>query len=212
MTKSKNKTITILFLVCFIELGIYLWSVWTSTFNMTNFFAIKPEFIFDKCARLAGRISALILLIELIMVGYYGLKKIYSSEKIRENFISINTMFCFNHLIHLLFVFQLFKYHGKSLNFDKPLEIGGAFHGLVSFAFIFIIPFLLWKQKEINGFLYLCIVLYLINTSIFMIKTFLSKIKLPETPAYHNQLGIVLLTSACLLVFYRVYIEQKKSV
>lgn len=43
-----------------------------------------------------------------------------------------------------------------------------------------------------------------------MIKTFLSKIKLPESPAYHNQFGIFILSFASIYLLYRTYIENKK--
>jgi hypothetical protein len=72
---TKNRVPQLVILICAIEISIYLWSVWTATFDLDNFFGIEPEFIFDKCARLAGRVSSVLILFTLMMVGYYGLKK-----------------------------------------------------------------------------------------------------------------------------------------
>src|SRR5436190_12462862 len=101
---TKKRLPLLIALICCIELSIYLWAVWTSTLDLNNFFAIQSEFIFDKCARLAGRISSFLILITLLMVGYYGLKNIYSGENKKESFLILITLFTCNHLIHLLFV------------------------------------------------------------------------------------------------------------
>ncbi len=207
----KTKILFALLIAIALELCIYLWSYWTSTFESTNFFAIKSEYIFDKCARLAGRVSTAIILIPMLMVAYWGLNKIYDDKQKKEKFILILTLFSFNHVIHLLYVILLFNFHGKSLNFDLPFEIGGTLHGVMSFILIVIMPFILWKSKSLNQILKFTIILYLINTSVFMIKTFMSKIKLPEHPAYHNQLGIVVLSLMCLLVLFKVILEFKSQ-
>ena len=79
--------IAIIFIV---EILIYLWSAWTSTFAEGNFFGIQSPFIFDKCARLAGRISSGLILSTLLMVGYYGLRKIYSDDKKKDSFLFLH--------------------------------------------------------------------------------------------------------------------------
>lgn len=63
------------------ELLIYLWAVWTTTFDASNFFAIKPEFIFDKCARNAGRISSALMLTILLTACVYILYRVYIENK-----------------------------------------------------------------------------------------------------------------------------------
>lgn len=198
-------------LICCIEVSIYLWAVWTTTFNMSNFFAIQPEFVFDKCARIAGRVSSVLILISLIMVGYYGLKKIYADDKKKDSFLILITLFTLNHLIHLLFVILRFKSHGESINIDGPINVGGTIHGVITFTFIVIVPFILWTYKHLNKFLYFLIILHLFNISCFIIKTFLGKVKPPDHPAYHNQFGIVIISSACLYILYRVFLENKRN-
>ena len=188
-----------------------MWAVWTSTFNENNFFAIESEFVFDKCARLSGRISSALILTSLLMVGYYGLKKIYADEKKKESFLVLITLFTCNHLIHLLFVILRFRSHGESISLAGPVDIGGTLHGIITFASVVIIPFILWKYKYLNKLLYFVIILYLFNISSFIVKTFRGKIKPPEHPAYHNQLGIVLITAACIYILYRVYQENKRN-
>ncbi len=205
----KKRMPLLISLICCLEVSIYLWAVWTSTLDKSNFFGIEPEFIFDKCARLAGRVSSVIILITLLMVGLNGLKKIYRDEKKKESFLILITLFTCNHLIHLLFIILRFRSHGESISLNGPINIGGTLHGVITFATIIIIPFILWNYKYLNKLLYFVIILYLLNISSFIVKTFLGKVKLPDHPAYHNQLGIVLITTSCIYILYRVYQESK---
>jgi hypothetical protein len=208
---TKKRLPLLIALICCIELSIYLWAVWTSTLDLNNFFAIQSEFIFDKCARLAGRISSFLILITLFMVGYYGLKNIYGDEKKKESFLILITLFTCNHLIHLLFVILRFRSHGESININGPIEIGGTIHGIITFTSIVIIPFILWNYKHLSKLLYFVIILHLLNISSFIIKTFLGKVKPPEHPAYHNQFGIAIISAACIYILYRVYVENKRK-
>ncbi|QQS28958.1 MAG: hypothetical protein IPM47_19320 [Sphingobacteriales bacterium] len=206
---TKKRLPLLITLICCLELSIYLWATWTSTLDRNNFFAIQPEFIFDKCARLAGRVSSFIILSILLTVGFYGLKNIYGNEKLKVSFLILITLFTCNHLIHLLFVILRFISHGESLALNGPVEIGGTIHGIITFTSIVLVPVILWKYKNLNNPLYIVIILFLLNISSFIVKTFLGKIKPPEHPAYHNQLGIVLISAACIYVLLRVYQENK---
>ena len=201
-----KKRIPLLMAIIFcIEASVLLWAYFTSTLQLTNFFGIEPQFIFDKCARNAGRISAALILILLCMIGYFGLKKIYENENKRNSFLILMTLFSFNHLIHLLFVFLLFRAH------TEPLSIVENLHGFITFIFIVAVPFILWSFQKLNKLLYFSIIIYLFNICYFMNKTFLGKIKPPEHPAYHNQLGIVLLTAGCIYILYRVFKETQQQ-
>ncbi len=200
---TKKRIPLLIAFICGIEVLIYLWAIWTATLDKSNFFAIEPLFIFDKCARNSGRVSAALILISLLMIGYYGLKEIYRDDKKKDSFRILITLFTINHLIHFLFLFLRFKSHSSALT------IGGNLHGFITFVFIIITPFILWTNKNLNKFLYFGIILHLFNVSYFMNKTFLGKVK-PDHPAYHNQSGIFLLTAACLYVLYRVIIENKR--
>jgi hypothetical protein len=208
---TKKRIPPLIAFFCLIEGLIYSWAAWTSTLDRSNFFAIEQEFIFDKCARNAGRISTVIILITLFLVGYYGLKEIYSDEKKKESFVVLITLFSINHLIHLLFVFLRFKSHGESINLAGPIHLGGTLHGFFTFIFIIIIPFILWSYKHLNEFLYFVIILHLLNISCFIIKTFLGKVKPPDHPAYHNQFGVVVMAVASFYILYRVYLENKPT-
>lgn len=199
MLTKKHIPVFILF-ICITEALIYLWSVWTTTFDRTNFFAIDPLYVFDKCARIAGRISAVLILIPLLMTGYYGLREIYHDEKKREAFNVFMTLFAFNHLIHFLFVFLRFKSH------DAVLDIGENLHGFMTFICIVILPVFLWTSKKLNNLLYYGIIIHLFNVSYFINKTFWGKVK-PDHAAYHNQFGVLVITAACLFILYRVIRE-----
>ncbi len=208
---SKEKLPVLIVFICCVELLIYFWSNWTSYFDENNFFSIHQEFIFDKSARLAGRVSSFIILVILWFVGFRGLFKIYSDFRYKDTFLVLITLFSVNHLIHLLFVLLRFRSHHESIIFNAPISIGGSIHGVITFTSIIVIPILLWKYHQLNKILYAVIILYLFNLSSFIIKTFLGKVKPPEHPAYHNQLGVLVISLACLYVLYRIYFENRSK-
>lgn len=191
---TKKRIPLLVVCICCLEALIYLWAVWTT----------DPEFIFAKCARNAGRASSAIILIVLIMVGYYGLKKIYQDDTKKESFRILITLFAVNHLIHLFYVFMNFKSQAIILSISENL------HGFITFICILILPVILWASNKLSRVLYVAIILHLFNVSYFINKTFLGKVK-PGHPAYHNQFGIVVITAACLYILYRVFRENKRS-
>ena len=200
LTKSKIPLL-VTFVIC-LEIAIYFWAVWTATLEESNFFAIEPEFIFNKSARNSGRVSSALNLIILLMIGYFGLKQIYFDETKKNKFRILITLFAVNHLIHFFYVFQNFKHH------TMVLKISDNKHGLVTFICIVIIPIILWIVKKLNTVLYICIILHLFNVSYFIIDTFKDKIK-PDKPAYHNQFGIAVTSAACIYILYRIFREYK---
>lgn len=204
---SKDKLWLWIALVAGLEVSIYLWAIFTASLDGDNYFSLAPEFLFDKCARNSGRVSAALILAALLMVGYYGMKAIYADEKKKDTFRVLMTLFTLNHLVHFLFLYLCLQSHGLSFDLDAPLSVGNNLHGLVTFVFIVILPFMLWYYQALNRWLYWFIIAHLFNVSCFINKTFLGKIK-PEHPAYHNQMGIVLITAACLYILYRLFREM----
>lgn len=201
---TKKRLPQLIVFICSIEISIYLWAIWTATLDKSNFFSIESEYIFDKCARNSGRISAFIILITLMMVGYYGLKEIYRDGKKKDTFRILITLFSFNHIIHFMFLFLRFKNHAA------PLSLVENLHGFLTFISIIIIPFILWTKTSLTMLLHFGIILYLFNISYFINKTFLGKVK-ADHPAYHNLFGIVLITAACLYVLFRVFMENNRN-
>lgn len=191
MLTKKRLPLLIALIFC-LEALIYLWAVW-----MTD-----AEFVFDKCARNAGRVSSAIILLTLLMVGRYGLKAIYMNDKKKDTFRVLITLFAINHLVHLLYVFLRFQSHSSVLSIAQNI------HGFITFIFIIIIPIILWAFKNLNKLLYFAIILHLFNVSYFICETFLGKVK-PDHPAYHNQFGIVVITASCLYILYGIYRENK---
>ena len=200
---TKNKIPILIISIVGLEIAIYLWAVWTSKLDTSNLFAIEPEFVFNKCARNSGRVSSALILIILLMVGYFGLKSIYIDNSKKNSFRILITLFAINHLIHFFYVFMNFKSHTMLLNVSENK------HGFITFIFILLIPIILWIFKNLNAVLYVGIILHLFNVSYFINETFLSKVK-PDKPAYHNQFGIVVITVACLYVLYGIFREYKK--
>jgi hypothetical protein len=201
---TKKRIPLLIACICCLEAGIYLWALWTASLDRSNFFSITEEFIFDKCARNSGRVSSAIILVTLLMVGYYGLKNIYRDDKKKDAFRILITLFAVNHMMHFFYVYQNFKHHAMTLSIAENL------HGFITFICIIILPFILWTVKNLNKVLYFAIILHLFNVSYFINKTFLGKIK-PDHPAYHNQFGIFVISAACLYIVYRVFRENKRN-
>lgn len=197
---KRNKIPLFISIIVCLEICIYLWAFWTATFNESNFFAIEPKFIFDKCARNSGRVSSALNLILLLMLGHFGLKQIYREEAKTDTFRILITLFAINHLVHFFFLFQTFKQHAMALNISENK------HGFITFICVLLVPVILWTCKNLNKVLYIAIVLHLLNVSYFIMETFYNKIK-PDKPAYHNQFGIVVTGAACVYMLYRIFRE-----
>ena len=189
---TKKRIPLLIVLVLCLEALVYLWAISTT----------EPEFVFDKCARNSGRASSALILLILVLAGYYGLKKIYLDDQKKDGFRVLISIFAINHLVHFFYVFQNFKSHSMAL------RIGENKHGFITFIGILIIPILLWTFSHLNKVLYITIICHLFNVSYFINETFLSKVK-PDKPAYHNQFGIVVISCACIYVLYRVFLENK---
>ncbi|NOQ71026.1 MAG: hypothetical protein GQ574_03430 [Crocinitomix sp.] len=174
---------------------IYLWAVWTVE---------DPDFIFEKCTRNSGRVSAALNLMILVMVGYYGLKKMYAHERLKNTFWKLMTLFAVNHIIHFFYIFKNFK------SKEVELVLSENKHGIITFVFILLFPIILWSYKKLNKILYIAIILHLFNATSFMIKTFYGKIK-PEKPAYLHQIGIGIMCAVLVYILYRVLRENKKD-
>ena len=193
MLTKKRIFLLIAFIFC-LEGIIYGWAVWTT----------DTHFVFDKCARNSGRVSSLMNLIILLMIGYYGLKKIYGENQKKDAFRILITLFTINHLIHFFYVSRNFKSH------ELVLSIWENLHGFITFIFIVLIPIILWLVRRLNILLYIFIPLHLFNVSYFIMETFYSKVK-PGAPAYHNQLGILVTSLAIAYVLYRYVRENIES-
>ncbi len=200
--EQKYKLPLLISSVICLEILIYLWARWTANLDGDDFFAIESQFIFDKCARNSGRVSSVINLILLLVVGYFGLMEIYHDDKKKVRFRVLITLFAVNHLIHFFFVFQTFKRHTMALNISENI------HGFLTFISILLIPIILRTFKKLNMALYIFIILHLFNVSYFIMETFYSKIT-PDKPAYHNQFGIVVTTTACIYILARIFREYK---
>ncbi len=182
------------------EAGIYYWSAWTATLEESNLFFIEPSYVFDKCARISGRVSAVLNVMILFMIAWFGLKEIYAGKMYLDMFQILITLFAVNHLIHFFYLYQNFKQHALLL---KPAENK---HGIFTTVCILLVPVILWSCKHVNGVLYSCLLLHLFNVSYIIIDIFNNKIK-QGNKAYHNKLGILVTSVACLCVLYRIFSE-----
>jgi hypothetical protein len=191
---TKNKILLLIISIICLEGIIFGWAVWTTETN----------FVFDKCARNSGRLSSLINLVIICMIGYHGLKKIYRDDQKKESFRILMAGFTINHLIHFFYVSQNFKSHNLILSISENL------HGFITFIFIVIVPVILWLVNRLTMLLYVFIPLHLMNVSYFIMETFYSKVN-PGSPAYHNQFGILVTSIALVYMVYRTIRENVGS-
>lgn len=167
-------------------------------------FTIEPSVeIFAECARNSGRTSALINLIILLILGYFGLKHILTSTTLKNTLTTLTILFAVNHFIHFLFVIQNFDSYGYDFIATEHL------HGMFTFFSIFIIPFLLHWLKKLHWSIYTLIILHFYNVTYLISDTFYARYK-PIDPAYLHRIGVVVMILACVYIFYRTVIELRK--
>jgi hypothetical protein len=190
----------ILIIFC-LEVLIYAWSACTATLKKGNYFAISSQLIFEKCARNSGRVSAILNLTIILMLGYFGLKQIYSDKANHDIFLNLVTLLTINHLIHFFYISQNFK--RKSLKIKLAQEKRGIF----TYICITLFPIFIWYFKNLNALLYICIMLHLLNVSYVFILALKTKIKYKSKITIHNRFGIIITIAAWILVVYRVFVE-----
>lgn len=162
----------------------------------------SADLVFAECARNSGRTSAALNLLLLLMLGYFGLKKIFNDYKKRHMFLVLMSLFAINHLIHFFFVYQNFKSQLVEMDITKNI------HGFITFTLIVLLPFILWKIKNLTNLWYFITFIHFMNVTYFMIDTFYSRVK-PEDPAYLHLAGIALMLVAVLYAVYRLIRERK---
>ncbi|MGJ8661959.1 MAG: hypothetical protein ACSHXL_07970 [Bacteroidota bacterium] len=189
---KKSKLPWLLLLIFIIEIAIYLWA--TITIN-------DPDLIFEKCARNSGRLSTLINFFILLMVGHFGLNKIYSKERKKDAFRVLITLFAVNHLIHFYFVYQ--NFNSQLVELTVPANK----LGFITFISILIMPFLLWSIRKMNTMLYFGVVMHLFLVTYFIMDTYYHRIK-PERPEYLHQIGIGIMILCLIYILYRVVQEM----
>lgn len=160
--------------------------------------------LYPECARNSGRTSAAINLILLIMVGYYGLKNIYSNTKIKQRFQLLITLFSVNHFIHLFFVSRNFETAGTA-----ELRMVDNIHGAIIFASLILVPIIVLSVKKLNLILYVLLIAHLFNVTYFMIMTFHSRYKPGVDESYLHRIGNLIMILACIYVLYGAFKERK---
>ncbi len=189
----------ILIIFC-LEVLIYVWSAWTANLKKDNYFAISHQVIFEKCARNSGRVSALLNLVILLVVGYFGLKQIYSDKEKFDIFFNLITILTINHLIHFFYISRNFK--RKSLKIKLSQEK----RGIITYICITLFPILIWYFKNLNIVLYICIMLHLLNVSYVFILALKTKIRYKSKITIHNRFGIIATIAAWIFVVFRIFV------
>lgn len=189
----------ILIIFC-LEVLIYVWSAWTANLKKDNYFAISHQVIFEKCARNSGRVSALLNLVILLVVGYFGLKQIYSDKEKFDIFFNLITILTINHLIHFFYISR--NFNRKSLKIKLSQEK----RGIITYICITLFPILIWYFKNLNIVLYICIMLHLLNVSYVFILALNTKIRYKSKITIHNRFGIIATIAAWIFVVFRIFV------
>lgn len=189
----RKSQLPLLIFLAFLLNGIIFWRAYLTIEDY--------NLVFAECARNSGRTSAVINLLVLFMLGYFGLKAIYKEESKKNTFRILMSLFTINHLIHFFFVFQNFRI--QSIDWDIPDDL----HPFFTFISLILMPILLWAFKNLNKWLYFGIIIHLFNLTYLMIKLFYGRVK-PIDPAYTHRVGVVIMISALLFVLVRVFRER----
>ncbi len=165
------------------------------------YYTIEPaELVFAECARNSGRTATAINLIILLMIGYYGLKGIYTKEKKRNQLRILLSLFAVNHIMHFYFVYQNFESQIVELDLSQNL------HGIVTMVFILLVPIILWMSKKLNGLLYFGLIFHLLNVTYFIAHTFYGRYN-SEDPAYLHRIGVLIMMAASIYMLYSAFKE-----
>jgi hypothetical protein len=160
------------------------------------------ERLFAECARNSARTSTAINLILLLLIGHFGLKKIYHDKAKFKQFSTLIILFTVNHLIHFFFVYNNFKRDDMDLNISDNL------HGFVTFLCLIALPMVVIVFKRLNFALYFFLLLHFFNLTYFIGKSFYARYKPGVDEAYLHRFGILVMAGALLYIVYRVFVER----
>ncbi len=191
--KIKYPYLLTFFMVILLEFVVFLWA---------NISVEYSDYVFEKCARNSGKASALINIILLSQLVHYGLKGLFQKRERKVQFDLLVFAFALNHLIHFSFI--LGNFNSKHLELIPAEHV----HGVLSFGLILFAPVILGLSKILSGRIYFLILLYIVNSSLFIIKTFVSLIS-PERYAYFHQFAILVIINLLIGLIYRVYTENR---
>ena len=192
--------IFILIIFC-LEVLIYAWSAWTATFKNDNYFAISHQLIFQKCARNSGRVSAILNLVIVLMLGYFGLKQIYFDKAKFDIFFNLVTILSINHLIHFFYISRNFKRKSLKIKFSQEKR------GIFTYICITLFPIFIWYFKNLNAVLYICIILHLLNVSYVFVLALKTKIRYKSKITIHNRFGIIATIAAWIFVVCSIFVS-----
>ena len=196
MTLAKLKPQLLFFLILLLNIGIYF----------TAKFTEPADRIFAECARNSGRTAAAINLILLFLIGHFGLKKIYSEEVKLKFFKLLISLFAVNHLIHFIFLYQNFNWHGMKLGIYDNL------HGVITYITLIMLPILVYSFNRLNAFLYYLLIVHFFNVTYFIAISFYGRYKPGIDEAYLHRIGVLIMILALFYILYRVFEERSKEI
>lgn len=196
-----NVTTNYFYALIALELLILLWAIWTATLSESNYLAIPRNKIFEKCARNSGRVSALLNVLILIMIGQNGLVKIYSSDETYSSFLNLVSLFTLNHLIHFGYISSNFKRQSLKLKLNEEKR------GIFTYVCITIFPIFIYACRHLNLAIYLIILLHLYNVSYVFVMALYTKIRVKSKITIHNKFGMATTIASWMLLLYSVLMD-----
>ena len=187
-----------------LELIILIWAAWTASLKESNYLAIPQHKIFEKCARNSGRVSAMLNVLILMMIGHFGLQKIYSTQEHFLSFFDLVSLFTLNHLIHFGYISRNFKRQSMKIKFQEEKR------GIFTYICITIFPIFLWYFRNLNIWTYIIILMHLLNVSHVFVMALNTKIRVKSKITIHNKLGMFTTVVSWIYVVYSVVMDVLK--
>lgn len=190
------------YLLLAFELFIYVWAAFTATLNKNNYFAINKRQIFEKSARNSGRFSALLNVVLLVFVGFWGPQQIFHNEKLFDSFQFLANIITINHLIHFFYISRNFKRQSLKIKFKQEKR------GIFTYICITAFPLFIWYFNQLNAAVYIFIILHFYNVSYVFVMALYSKVTVNAKITIHNKMGMAVTTAAWLYMMIGLFREQ----
>lgn len=164
---------------------------------------------YSLAARWSARISLVLLFYLSAWVSISGLKKIFSFDRHRNEFVILVSMIAFNHLIH--FVFLYINHVINNYDLLTLRSAGGAF----GYVMLTLAPFYLWNKKELTKTVYwstMCTITLLLIISVVSYLGRWNK-DLPMASPKEMYLSIMAIAAVLLIMnVYRIFADRNKTV
>ena len=188
----------------FFLLPVLIWEL--AILLIANLLSPTEDLVFQLAARYSARTSFYIIVVILLWTGFSGLKRIYSEESSRKNFLILILGLFINHLIH--FVYLALNYHANELSL---LQTGSIF-GAMGYLLLAASPIYLWHKSTLSRSLYRIIYAFLFVLLIIFAQTYVGRLAGTQafaTPRFFFVANLALIAGLIVLNIYRILQDRK---